>query len=123
MIGKLCWSVFPFYDTHTKTNGFKKRPVLVIAGPRNNDYTVLPVSSVSIRTNIDSTYDIRVDPTNYPKLGLTKTCYVRTHKQTIVHQSSLVHPMGDMRTDYPDLYIRILELLEKFNKTVIDQAL
>ena len=95
MIGKLCWSTFPYYDRNSGRNAFKKRPVLILSGPRNNDYTVLPVSSISIRKNIDTDYDIEVDPNIYPRLHLTKTCYIRTHKQTIVHQAALTSQISD----------------------------
>ncbi len=123
MIGKIYWSVFPYYDRKAGKNSFKKRPVLIISGPRNNDYTVLPVSSVSIKSNLDLEYDIEIDPSTYPALGLLKTCYVRTHKQTIVHQAALTTMIGDMKTDYEDLYLDIMMTLEKFNKTVLDSSL
>lgn len=123
MIGKVYWSTFPFYDSATRRNAFKHRPVLIVSGPRNNDYTVLPVSSVSIKTNIDPEYDIPVDPALYPDLHLTKLCYVRTHKQTIVHRASLTSPLGDMKNDYPDLYISVLAKLEAYNAEIMNQAI
>ena len=61
MIGKIFWSVFLFYDAKNSRNAFKKRPVLVISGPRNNDYTVLPISSVTKKQNLDSDYDFELD--------------------------------------------------------------
>lgn len=47
MIGKIYSSVIPFYDSVKQANSYKKRPVLIIGGPRNNDYTVLPISTVT----------------------------------------------------------------------------
>ena len=123
MIGKIYWSVFPYYDRKAGKNSFKKRPVLIINGPRNNDYTVLPVSSVSIKSNLDPEYDIEIDPANYPALGLVKVCYIRTHKQTIVHQASLTTQLGDMKKDYEELYLRIMLKLEQFNRDVMDSSL
>ncbi len=123
MIGKIYWSVFPFYDSKTGKNSFKKRPVLIISGPRNNDYTVLPVSSVSIKNNVDPDYDIEIDPLKYPALGLTRVCYIRTHKQTVVHQRALTSMIGDMKNDYEELYMDVMVKLEEFNKSVTDDSL
>jgi len=122
MIGKIYWSVFPFYDSKNNCNAFKKRPVLVIAGPRNNDYTVLPISSVTKKQNLDADYDFELDITKYPKLNLSKICYLRTHKQTIVHQASLTSLICDFKTEYLDLYLDAMALFEKFEKEVIDSA-
>lgn len=55
----------------------------------SNDYTILPVSTISNKTNINSKYDIKIEPDKYPKLNLNKTCYIRTHKQTILFKESL----------------------------------
>ncbi|MCM1284191.1 MAG: type II toxin-antitoxin system PemK/MazF family toxin [Muribaculaceae bacterium] len=123
MIGKIYSSVVPYYNRDKNVNAFKKRPVLIIAGPRNNDYTVLPISTVSIRANLDAEYDIEIEPEKYPELGLKKICYVRVHKQTTVHQASLTTVIGDMKKDYGELYLRILRKLEEYNKRIIDEAL
>ena len=111
MIGKIYSSVTPFYDSKKGMNSFKRRPVLIINGPRNNDYTVLPVSTVTHTEHIDSEYDVRVEPDKYPKLNLNRISYIRTHKQTTVHR------------EYEDLYLSVLEKLESFNKMVMENAL
>lgn len=123
MIGKIYWSVFPFYDSRKGCNGFKKRPVLILSGPRNNDYTVLPISSVTKKHNLDPDYVLELDTTKYPKLKLAKNCYIRTHKQTIVHQASLTSQISDLKNDYPDLYLEVISLFEKFEKEVINAAI
>ena len=123
MIGKIFWSVFPFYDSKSSRNAFKKRPVLVISGPRNNDYTVLPISSVTKKQNLDSDYDFELDIQKYPLLNLAKNCYLRTHKQTIVHTASLTTMICDLKTVYPDLYFEVIALFEKFEKSVVDGAI
>ena len=123
MIGKIYWSVFPYYNSKTGKRDFKKRPVLVISGPRNNDYTVLPISSVSIKNNLDPEYDVEINPANYPSLGLTKICYIRTHKQSVVHQASLTSKLGDLKEDYQELYLKVLLKLEEFNKDVLNNSL
>ena len=123
MIGKIYSTVFPYYDSKTQKNSFKKRPVLIIGGPRNNDYTVLPISTVAKKANLDSEYDLEINPANYPLLHLDKLSYVRVHKQTTVHKVSLTSLIGDMKTEYADLYLNVLEKLEEFNKITIDNAL
>lgn len=123
MIGKIYSTVFPYYDSKTQKNSFKKRPVLIIGGPRNNDYTVLPISTVTKKANLDSEYDVEINPANYPLLHLDKLSYVRVHKQTTVHKVSLTSLIGDMKTEYADLYLNVLEKLEEFNKITIDNAL
>lgn len=119
MIGKIFSSIVPFYDSRTGGNSFKKRPVLIIGGPRNNDYTVLPVSTVSNRRNLDWEYDVEIDPDKYPLLHLNKLSYVRAHKQTTVHRASLTSQIGDMMADYGELYLEILERLADFNQSIL----
>lgn len=123
MIGKICISVTPFYDAEKKQNAFKKRPILVISGPRNNDYTVLPVSTVSKKENLDKEYDIKIKPEDYPELHLKKACYIRTHKQTNIHKSSITQTIGDMKAYYEELYMEVLSRLETFNAEVMNNAL
>lgn len=123
MIGKIYSSVTPFYDSAKGTNSFKRRPVLIISGPRNNDYTVLPVSTITHKEHVDPDYDVKVEPVEYPKLNLNRTSYIRTHKQTVVHQASLVRQIGDLKTEYEELYLSVLEKLEDFNKMVLNHAL
>ncbi len=123
MIGKIYSTVFPYYDSITQKNSFKKRPVLIIGGPRNNDYTVLPISTVTKKANLDPEYDLEINPANYPLLHLDKLSYVRVHKQTTIHKVSLTSLIGDMKNEYADLYLKVLEKLEEFNKITIDNAL
>lgn len=123
MIGKICSAITPYYDRATQKNAFKKRPVLVIGGPRNNDYTVIPISTIKIQQNIDPDYDIPVDPLVYPKLNLTQKSYIRTHKQLTIHAGSLTKAFGDMATDYPELYYDVMGKMEEYNKELVETAL
>ncbi len=123
MIGKIYSSVIPYYDSAKKANSYKKRPVLIIGEMRNNDYTVLPISTVSKKENLDIDYDIEVDPAKFPLLNLNKTSYVRTHKQTTVHKASLTSQIGNMKDNYEELYLNVLEKLENFNRNILDNAL
>ena len=93
------------------------------ANIRNNDYTVLPISSVTKKQNLDPVYDFELNIQKYPQLNLNKTCYLRTHKQTIVHQASLTTMICDFKTVYPDLYVEAMALFEQFEKEVVETVL
>lgn len=125
MIGKICTSMTEFFDTKTQTTKIKSRPVLVLDNTRNNDYTVLPISTITIKANIDACYDVKIDPLIYPKLKLKKISYVRTHKRTYIHQASIDRNniIGDLKKDYEELFLEILEKVQKFDNEVIDNAL
>lgn len=47
MIGKLYTCIVEYYNTKEHRLAWKSRPILIIGEPRNNDYTVLPVSTIS----------------------------------------------------------------------------
>ena len=123
MIGKIYKARTPFYNQMTHQMSYKARPALVLAKADAEDYVVLPVSSISIRANIDPVYDIEIDPGLYPKLNLRNTSYVRTHKQTIVHRANLRDEIGDLKSDYEELYLEILEKREAFSNSITQQAL
>ncbi len=122
MIGYLYTSITKFYDIKTHKMAFKARPVLIIAGPRNNDYTVLPVSSVSNSKNLDTEYDIKIDPNIYTNLNLAKVSYIRTHKVFVVHEKELLKPISNLRDLEPDLYLDIMMKYEQWSKHVVVSA-
>ena len=82
---------------------------------------MLPISRVTNSRNLDSSYDIQVDPSIYPNLKLTASSYVRTHKQTVVNKASL-NEISNMKREYPDLYTEILDKLEEYNNSLITNA-
>lgn len=124
MIGKICSSQLSYYDMKTGKDSFKFRPVLVIGGPRNDIYTVLPISTVTRRQNLDKDYDIEIQPSKFPLLNLKKNCYIRTHKQTTVHKKDMrLKPISDMKNLYEGLYLYTLEKLKEFNKEIINKAI
>lgn len=123
MIGKICKAFTPFYDQKTHKMSYKARPALVLAQADMEDYVILPVSSISIKTNIDPVYDVEIDPRLYPKLNLQKVSYVRTHKQTVVHRANLGGEIGDLKAEYEDLFLEILSKLDEFNKSIMNQVL
>lgn len=123
MIGKIYKARTPYYDQVTHAMSYKARPALVLGKADSDDYVVLPVSSISIKANIDPVYDIKIDPSLYPKLNLKHVSYVRTHKQTIVHRTNLRDEIGDLKSEYEDLYLQILEKRETFSNSITQQAL
>lgn len=122
MIGWICSSTTPYYDIRNGCNAFKQRPVLIIGGLLNNDYTVLPISTVSKRENLHPLYDIEINPMYYPRLNLNKVSFVRVHKQTTVHRSAVIYQISDLRNEYPNLYWNILEMLSRYNKALEGKA-
>lgn len=123
MIGEVHLSVVNFYDSSTGTTRRKKRPVLIVGGPRNNDYTVLPISTITRRENVDATYDIPICGTDRVTLGLDRDSFLRTHKQIPIHRGEITRKLGDMKTDLPDLYIEALAKMDKFQSEIVDSAI
>lgn len=123
MIGKICKISTPYYDSVKKRMSFKTRPALVIAQADCGDYVILPVSTITHKGNIDPDFDIPIDPSVYPKLNLNKISYVRTHKQTIAHRSSIISVISDLRTEYEELYLEILIKREDFSYDTTTQGL
>ena len=125
MIGKIYASMVEFFDIKTNTTKIKSRPILILSSTRNNDYTILPISTITNKVNMDTDYDIKIDPVSYPKLKLKQISYVRTHKRTFIHQASIDrnNVIGDLKKDYEELFLKILEKVQEFDNKVIDDAL
>jgi hypothetical protein len=123
LIGEIHKVLTPFFDRVKGRMAFKSRPALVLARADGEDYVVLPVSSVSRRQNLHPVYDIEIDPAIYPRLHLTKVCYVRTHKQLTVHVGEFCGWYGDVKGNYEELYLTILEKWEAFHQDAALQAL
>lgn len=121
MIGKVYTAIFPFFDINSFERKYKKRPVLIISDMLNNDYTILPVSTISNKSNIDPNFDIEIDPKKYPKLNLNKHCYIRTHKQAILFKQSLHLEISDLKKEYIDLYNEIIEKLNKHQNYILKE--
>lgn len=123
MIGKVYLSVVDFYDSKLRAMSKKARPVLIVGGPYENDYTVLPISTITNRGNLNSYYDILIPPQNRAVLSLPKECFIRTHKQLTVHSASLLTLKGDMKSDIPDLYLDAIAKMEEFQKEVVTYSI
>lgn len=123
VIGEIRKIITPFYDLASSSMRFKFRPGLIIAQADSDDYVVLPISTISRRSNRNLSFDIELDPSQFPLLGLRSVSFARTHKQTTVHRGEIGDCIGDMKTSYPDLFLRVLEARECFSEEISSQAL
>ena len=123
MTGWYCTSVFPYYDKVTCKKSFKVRPMLVIGESDSDEYVVLPVSKVSDKRRIHPVYDIKMEPADYPLLGLKVTSYLRVHKQTIMYTSDITRKICNVCDAYPDWYLEMCEKLAMFNKKISDEMI
>lgn len=122
MIGKAYVSSFPFYDNKTKKMSFKGRPVLVVGKADSNDYVILPISRVTNQSNLDSYYDVPIEPADVPLMNLTQKSFIRTHKQSVVHIGELAREIVDFKSEYEDIYLDVLCKMEEFQKELISNA-
>lgn len=122
MIGMFCVATFPYYDTSTGRNKFKKSPMIILGQADSSDYVTLPVSKVSIKENIDDEYDLEIVCDEYPLLNLNCTSYIRTHKQTITNRNG-IRTIISVKDTYPELWLSILQKIEDFQKKIIDHGL
>lgn len=122
MIGKAYVSTFKYYNNKTHRLDFKNRPVLIIGQADSTDFVILPISRVTNHNNIDSYYDVPIEPEEVPLLHLKQRSYVRTHKQSIVNAGELTKEIVDFRKEYPNQYEEILSKMEEFQKKMIQSA-
>lgn len=125
MIGKIYRSITLYYDSRIKKTTTKSRPVLILSTPRNNDYTILPISTITKKQNLDFEYDVELNPDELTNLKLNKISYVRTHKRIYIHSADLdlSKDLGDIKTCYPELYKDIIERMEKYNSVIKEECL
>lgn len=122
MIGKAYVSAFKFYDVRTRRMAFKGRPVLIIGKADDTDYVVLPISRVTNKANLDSHYDIPIDPVDVPKMNLKQTSYIRAHKQAVVNVSELTKEIVDFKAEYYDTYMKVIVKVEEFQRELVKNA-
>ena len=123
MIGKAYWAIFKYYDSSAHRMAFKKRPVLIIGKADESDYIVRPISRVTRQEHIDQRYDFEMQVTDYPKLSLKNTSYIRTHKQSVANIGELANQIADFKNEYPDAFVEVIALVKEFQKKLIDEAL
>lgn len=115
-----------YYDIKTKSVRFKVRPILIIAIERNyfhTDLTVLPISSVSNKKNIDSKFDISIGKIECPTLRyITRDyCFVRTHKPYTINSNSLFTDsnLDNLKVLYPHKFEQISLAWSEFSETLL----
>lgn len=123
MIGEAHWATFKYFDIKLNKMTFKKRPILIIGKADRNDWVVLPISRVTRKENLDLYYDFEINVSDYPKMLLKQTSYVRTHKQTILNEGELLNRIIDFRGEYQDAYIEIIALVKEFQKNLVNKAI
>lgn len=123
MIGKVYLSVVDFYDVKLNATNRKVRPVLIIGGPNENDYTVLPISTITNRANVNAYYDILVSPQDRTILNLKRECFIRTHKQMQIHVAALIRELADMKKDLPDLYLETIGKMDEFQHEIVKYSI
>lgn len=122
-IGEIRKTITPYYDLQHGMMRTKSRPALIIAKADSDDYVVLPISRITRQENRNEMYDIKVDPSSYPLLHLNAVSYIRTHKQTVIHQAEIGDLIGEIKSNYADLYLLVLERREQFSGEITNQAL
>lgn len=121
MIGEIRYVLLPYYDVKAKKNRYKKRPALVIAQADKSDYVILPISRITRKEHRHPIFDIEIDPDKYPESNLTQISFVRTHKQTIAHNSAIADKISSFSDLYQEMYNKILDIRELFQTEVYFQ--
>lgn len=119
LVGTIKASRMPYYDNKTSSIKFKSRPVLILKAENESgfsDFTVLPISSVSFKNNINQKFDVEVTKAMYPLLNLTKAvCYIRCGKFMTINQKDLaVSVISNLKDSYPDLWKHIISLAKEY---------
>ena len=125
MIGKIVRCLTQYYDVRSQRILIKSRPALVLKSPENDDYVVLPISTIPNRVNVNPIYDIEIDPLKFPKINLTRLSYIRTHRMVSIPiqqiDSSVI--IGDLRLDYEEVFLEIMEKVEQFHNEMMEGML
>ena len=120
MIGQIRKTITPYYDKSTKSTRFKSRPALILK-ETNGDYIVLPISKIRFQKNVDPEYDLRIEVSKYPNLGLTVDSYIRTGKQTVINRAGIADEISNLKNEYPELFLSIVNKLEQFQLLMISE--
>ena len=112
-------SRLPYYDIVSGDIKYKASPVLLIKAEKKEgacDFTVIPLSSISVKMNINNKYDIPIEKDIYPLLNLIRgTSYIRTHKLMTLHTSQLSsQTIANLKELYPDLWSNIVSKIQEY---------
>ena len=122
MIGKAYVSVFQYYDNKTHKMAFKKRPVLIVGKSDSADYFILPISRITNKQHLDSYYDVEIKKQEFPLMNLNADSYIRTHKQSVIHDGELTQYIVDFKSEYNDTYKNVIERMKEFQDSIIKNA-
>ena len=114
MIGKFCTLLMPYYDAANKRMSIKARPALVIGMADSEDMTVLPVSKVSDYRRVNATYDLKVEPSAYPRMNLKTVSYIRTNKVYTANKKEVGSIVCDLKAEYFDLYMDAIKMFKNY---------
>lgn len=122
MIGKAYVSVFQYYNNKTHKMAFKKRPVLIVGKSDSTDYVILPISRITDKQHLDSYYDVEIKKQEFPLMNLNADSYIRTHKQSVIHDGELTQCIVDFKSEYNDTYKNVIERMKEFQDNIIKNA-
>lgn len=119
IVGHIKSSRIPYYDNKTNSIKFKSRPVLILKAEKesgSSDFTVLPISSVNFKKNVNQKFDVEVTKETYPLLNLTKElCYIRCGKIMTINKKDLaVNSICDLKNIDPELWQHITNLTKEY---------
>ena len=125
MIGKIVKCLTQYYDARLQRISIKSRPALVLKSPEDDDYVVLPISTIPNRTNVNPVYDIEIDPSKFSRINLTRLSYVRTHRMISIPMQQIDTSIiiGDLKLDYEELFLEIVEKVEQFHNEIMEGLL
>ena len=114
-------SRYPYFDVKSQKRKFKVRPVLIIGFEKDTfpcDINVLPVSSIRLSEHRHNEYDKQIpdDILNQLDTVLTKTSYIRIHKQSVVSSNDVVNNVDpvNLKDISQEFYYEIIKAHKKF---------
>jgi hypothetical protein len=113
---------YRYYNSKSRKIEFKNRPVLVIGKADSSDYVILPISRVTNQVNLNRYYDVLLETTEVPLMNLKCNSYVRSHKQSVVHEGELIKEIVDFKDEYANTYKLIIDKMEEFQKRMTERA-
>lgn len=122
MVGKAYVSTFQYYDNRQHKMAFKNRPVLIVGKSDTKDYVILPISRVTNKQHLDPHYDIEIKKQDFPFMNLKADSYIRTHKQSVIHEGELTQYIIDFRSEYNDTYKNAIEKMKEFQDNIVKNA-
>lgn len=119
LVGSIRISRMPYYDSASQRVKYKGRPILLLKAEKGigeSDFSILPISSISHKENIDEIFDIEVTAEMYPLLKLNKDIsYIRCAKISTVHSSTISKDeISNLKEQYPELWDKVVLKLKEY---------